>query len=119
MKTASLVYGLTLIFLFNSALPVFAESSWKQTMSRKGITVYTNDLPESNIDEFKGVTTIDAPIEVIGMVLLDVEHPPAAGTALGVAITQLSPSVVLTVLISSIALSLAHRFLRRFLRDLV
>ena len=74
-------------------------------------------------------TTTD-PIVVIGyslavglsiflMVALDVEHPPAAGTALGVAITQFSPGVALTVLIGSILLSLAHHFLKRFLRDLV
>ena len=52
-------------------------------------------------------------------VALAFEHPPAAGTALGVAMTQFSPAVAITVLTGSIVLSLAHRFLRRFLRDLV
>jgi len=52
------------------------------------------------------------------MVALDAEHPPAGGTALGVAITGFSPSVMIAVLTSSIVLSLAHRFSKRFLRDL-
>ncbi len=52
------------------------------------------------------------------MVALDVEHPPAGGTALGVAITGFSISVMLAVLTSSIILSLAHRFCKRYLKDL-
>ena len=44
------------------------------------------------------------------MVALDMEHPPAGGTALGVAITGFSVNVMLAVLTSSIMLSLAHRF---------
>jgi len=52
------------------------------------------------------------------MVALDAEHPPAGGTALGVAITGFSISVMVAVLTSSIALSLAHRFLKKYLKDL-
>jgi CBS-domain-containing membrane protein len=52
------------------------------------------------------------------MVSLDVEHPPAGGTALGVAITGFSVSVMVAVLTSSIVLSLAHRFFKKYLKDL-
>ncbi len=52
------------------------------------------------------------------MVALDAEHPPAGGTALGVAITGFSISVMVAVLTSSIVLSLAHRFCKKFLKDL-
>lgn len=52
------------------------------------------------------------------MVALDAEHPPAGGTALGVAITGFSVSVMVAVLTSSIMLSLAHRFCKKFLKDL-
>jgi CBS-domain-containing membrane protein len=52
------------------------------------------------------------------MVALDMEHPPAGGTALGVAITGFSVSVMVAVLTSSILLSLAHRFCKKYLRDL-
>jgi CBS-domain-containing membrane protein len=58
-------------------------------------------------------------IAICGMVTLDFEHPPAAGTALGVAITGFSPGVVAAVITSSIIMSLAHRFGRKYLRDLV
>ena len=57
-------------------------------------------------------------VSIFLMVALDVEHPPASGTALGVAISGFSPSVMIAVLTSSIALSLAHYFSKRFLRDL-
>jgi CBS-domain-containing membrane protein len=52
------------------------------------------------------------------MVALDCEHPPASGTALGVAITGFSWSIGIAVITSSILLSLAHHFLRKYLRDL-
>jgi len=52
------------------------------------------------------------------MVALDCEHPPASGTALGIAITGFHPSVVITVITSSVMLSIAHRFLKKYLRDL-
>ena len=52
------------------------------------------------------------------MVALDFEHPPASGTALGIAITGFHPSVFITVIISSIILSIAHRFLKKYLKDL-
>ena len=57
-------------------------------------------------------------IAICLMVALDVEHPPAGGTALGIAITGFSPGVMIAVLTSSIILSLAHHFSKRFLKDL-
>lgn len=57
-------------------------------------------------------------ISIFLMVALDYEHPPAAGTALGIAITGVSLEVTLAVLTSSILVSIAHRFLRRYLREL-
>ena len=57
-------------------------------------------------------------ISICLMVALDVEHPPASGTALGVAITGFSPGVMAAVITSSLVLSLAHHFSKRFLKDL-
>ena len=57
-------------------------------------------------------------ISICLMVAIDVEHPPASGTALGVAITGFSYEILLAVLTSSIVLALAHRFCKRYLRDL-
>jgi CBS-domain-containing membrane protein len=53
------------------------------------------------------------------MVALDFEHPPASGTALGVALTGITGNVVLAVVTSAIVLSLAHQFFGRWLKDLV
>jgi hypothetical protein len=53
------------------------------------------------------------------MVVIDTEHPPAAGTALGVAMTGISPDVFVTIIIISIViLSLIHHFFKPYLRDL-
>ncbi len=58
-------------------------------------------------------------LSMVLMVALDFEHPPASGTALGVAITGSSFRPVLTVLAGSIVLSIAHVLLKKHLKDLV
>ncbi len=75
-------------------------------------------IPHYSLISSITVYSLAVGISILLMVTLDVEHPPASGTALGVAITGFSPSVAIAVLTSSIMLSLAHRFLRRFLKDL-
>jgi CBS-domain-containing membrane protein len=52
------------------------------------------------------------------MVVTNTEHPPAAGTALGVVITGIRLDVLITVVMSIIILSLIHRFFKPYLRDL-
>jgi CBS-domain-containing membrane protein len=58
-------------------------------------------------------------ISIFLMVVLDVEHAPASGTALGVVISGYFFKVMLAVLTSTLILSLAHHYLKRYLRDLV
>ncbi|NIU58546.1 MAG: HPP family protein [Phycisphaerae bacterium] len=54
------------------------------------------------------------------MVALDVEHPPAAGTALAVVINELSPiDAFVIMMISALILSQCRYFLRQYLKDLV
>ena len=53
------------------------------------------------------------------MVVIDTEHPPAAATALGLAITGFSLDAAIAVVTSAALLSLAHHFLKPFLRNLV
>jgi CBS-domain-containing membrane protein len=53
------------------------------------------------------------------MVALDVEHPPAAATALAVVINNASPDVFVTVMISAVILSQCRYYLRHRLKDLV
>lgn len=52
------------------------------------------------------------------MVVTDTEHPPAAGTALGVAIKGFSLNVTIAVVASVVVLSLIHRLFKRHLKDL-
>jgi len=58
-------------------------------------------------------------LAIFVMIATDTEHPPAGATALGLAITGFSPDAAIAVVTSTVMLSLAHRFLRPFLKDLV
>ncbi|MGD2093604.1 MAG: HPP family protein [Phycisphaerales bacterium] len=58
-------------------------------------------------------------IAVFIMVALDVEHPPAAGTALAVVIHEVSPDVSITIVAVAILLSLCRHYLEGYLKDLV
>ncbi|MCA1743441.1 MAG: HPP family protein [Desulfovibrionales bacterium] len=57
-------------------------------------------------------------ISIFIMVVTDTEHPPAAGTALGVAIAGFSLKITLTILISIAFLASVHALLKHKLRDL-
>ena len=76
-------------------------------------------IPHSTVPTSIVVYSFAIGLSILLMVALDFEHPPASGTALGVAITGFSSGVALAVITSSIVLSLAHRLLKRFLKDLV
>ncbi len=59
-------------------------------------------------------------VAIFLMVALDVEHPPAAGTALAVVINEVSPiDAFVIVMISALILSQCRYFLRHYLKDLV
>jgi CBS-domain-containing membrane protein len=53
------------------------------------------------------------------MVALDVEHPPAAGTALAVVINEVSLDAFITIMLSAVILSQCRYYLRGYLKDLV
>jgi CBS-domain-containing membrane protein len=58
-------------------------------------------------------------IAIFFMVALDVEHPPAAGTALAVVINEVSCNAFVTVMVSALVLSQCRYYLRHYLKDLV
>jgi CBS-domain-containing membrane protein len=58
-------------------------------------------------------------IAIFLMVALDVEHPPAAGTALAVVINEVSCDAFVTITIGAIVLSQCCYYLRGYLRDLI
>lgn len=62
-------------------------------------------------------------IAIFLMVTLDVEHPPAAGTALAVVINEVSKNafitIFITIMLSAVLLTQCQYYLRRYLKDLV
>ena len=58
-------------------------------------------------------------LSIFIMVVTDTEHPPASGTALGVAISSFSWNVALGVITACIFLSVVHVAARKHIRDLV
>ncbi len=58
-------------------------------------------------------------VAIFLMVALDVEHPPAAGTALAVVINEVSRDAFITIMISVVVLSQCRYYLRHYLKDLV
>lgn len=58
-------------------------------------------------------------IAIFLMVALDVEHPPAAGTALAVVINEVSREAFITVMLSALVLSQCRYYLRNYLKDLI
>ena len=58
-------------------------------------------------------------LSVFLMVATDTEHPPASGTALGVAVAGFSWRIAMAVATGAAILSLVHSLLRPYLKDLV
>ena len=53
-----------------------AEPAWEFAEEKDGVKVYTRPIPGVEFREFKGVAVIEAPIEVLGTVLRDIESFP-------------------------------------------
>jgi len=58
-------------------------------------------------------------LAILLMVTLDVEHPPAAGTALAVVINEVSLDAFIIIMLSAVILSQCRYYLRGYLKDLV
>lgn len=58
-------------------------------------------------------------LAILLMVALDVEHPPAAGTALAVVINEVSLDAFITIMLSAVILSQFRYYLKGHLKDLV
>ncbi len=57
-------------------------------------------------------------VSIFTMVVIDMEHPPAAGTALGVALTGITWEVFVAIVVSIILLSIIHVSFKPYIRDL-
>lgn len=75
-------------------------------------------IPQPSVLSSIIVYSLAVAISIFLMVATDTEHPPASGTALGVAMTGFSLNVAIAILTSTITLSLVRHFLKKFLKDL-
>ncbi len=75
-------------------------------------------IPHSAWAASSAVYALAVAFSIFAMVVLNMEHPPAAGTALGIAMTGISWEIALALTVSVCALSLAHNVFRPRLRDL-
>lgn len=74
-----------------------------------------------NPDQFvteSGIHAFAVGLSIFIMVVTDTEHPPAAGTALGIAVEGISQRVILSVLFFSIVFTFIRLLLKKHLRDL-
>jgi CBS-domain-containing membrane protein len=76
-------------------------------------------LPHLSFIHVSAAYAFAVALSVLLMVVTDTEHPPAAGTALGIAMIGFSPELGLFTLLSVLILSLGHYSLKSRLKDLV
>lgn len=74
MKQAKIPVLILTILLATSF--TMAKSGWNYQGTKKGVAIYTRHVENSALDEVKVVATLQAPMEVAGMVLADVEGYP-------------------------------------------
>jgi CBS-domain-containing membrane protein len=65
------------------------------------------------------VAVLAVGLSMLCMAVTNTEHPPAAGTALGLVVTGWTPSAVLFVVLGTVILSLIHLVLRPYLKNLL
>ncbi len=56
---------------------------------------------------------------IVLMAIADTEHPPAAGTVLGMSTRVFDPSIFAIIVVAVVLLAVIKRVLRRYLRDLI
>ncbi len=77
-------------------------------------------FPVMNILFFKAVwLSLSVGITILPMVVLDVEHSPAAGTSLGMTLIAYSSTSATAILISVLLLAIKGHIAKPFLEDLV
>ncbi len=75
-------------------------------------------IPHSSLLSSLFVYSFAVGTSIFFMVVTDTEHPPASGTALGIAVAGPSLYTIIQVILGVVTLSLLHHFLSPYLRDL-
>ena len=113
--------GVTVFIVFTMPKNITARP--RRIISGHFIGLFTDSLcfliPHSSTLVTVIILSLAVGISICLMVALDLEHPPASGTELGVALTGFLTDIFLAVLTNVIILSLAHHFAKRYIRNLV
>ncbi len=123
--------GATTFIVF--AMPKYATAQPRRVMGGHMICIivgifcfYIASLAQNREIFFLGqnifkilVFSLSVGLSIFFMVITNTEHPPAAGTALGIVIQGWSYSTILVILITISLLSLTRYLLKPWLKDLV
>ncbi len=71
-----LILFASISLLILSSYTIHQETPWVKEVDKKGIVVYTRNIPASSIKEFKAQTTIKAPLSKIVTLLKDIKSYP-------------------------------------------
>ena len=77
-----------------------------------------SQIPHSSLLLSIMVYSLAVGASIFIMVVTDTEHPPASGTALGVAMTGITLNVLIVVVASIVILAVIHRMCKPYLKDL-
>ncbi|MDP8222564.1 MAG: START domain-containing protein [Candidatus Lernaella stagnicola] len=69
--------AIALLLAVTVALAAAADAEWRRVLDRDGIVVAVRPVDGSDLDEFRGVATIKAPLAVVAAVVRHVEGHPA------------------------------------------
>ncbi len=83
------------------------------------LTLQTGDPSTQSLIFLDGIAAAAVGVSIFIMVVTDTEHPPAAGTALGLVIGEGTGGTILVVLAGSAILSMVHMILRPRLINLL
>jgi CBS-domain-containing membrane protein len=115
---------LTISAIGSTAFIVFAMPSAASAQTRNVIGGHLAGLACGMIFLYIGLPYfIEFPLAVmlvfILMVALDVEHPPAAGTALAVLANEVTFNAFITIMLAAVLLSQCRYFVKKYLKDLM
>ncbi|MFC1938398.1 HPP family protein [Chloroflexota bacterium] len=122
--------GATTFIVF--AMPNYVTASPRRVIGGHAVGLFSGSvcqlvlilaLAQQSVEYHSHVVAIIAAISVgltiFLMVITQTEHPPAAGTALGLVVEEWSLSIIFFVIACSILLSVIKFILRRWLIDLI
>ena len=79
-----------------------------------------NLIPHTSYSNFAVILySLAVAAALLVMALTDTEHPPAAGTALGIAVQGASVRIFVSLAICVLVLSLFHHFFKKYLKNLL